>query len=227
MRFLLIHGAWHGGWAFDAVADRLRTHGGYVLAPDLPGLAGDAHNLAPDIGLETHIEAVLPEAPCIVCAHSYAGMIARALVDRTPEHVAGLVLIEALWPRGGQSALDLLAPAAREDMQNTIAMSGDGWRIPVPDVARFALPDPQMAQTVAQRLTPHPARTFGDRLEVASPSPAGTYLISNDRTPQPYAETADRLRADGWTVDAMPGGHELMLTQPDRVAEALLAAAKM
>ncbi len=227
MRFLLIHGAWHGGWAWEATATRLRAHGHDVVAPDLPGLGGDAENLSPDIGLETHIKAVLPETPCVICAHSYAGMIARAIVDRRPQNTVGLVLIEALWPASGQSALDLLGPTAREAMENTIAADGDGWRIPVPDVSRFEFPDLAMARAVAQRLSPHPAKTFVDTLQIASTSPPGTYLMSTDRNPQPYAETADRLKAEGWTIDTMPGGHELMLTQPERVAAALLAAAKM
>ncbi|MGI9422915.1 MAG: alpha/beta hydrolase, partial [Hyphomicrobiaceae bacterium] len=210
MLFLLIHGAWHGGWAWQAVAERLRMRGHEVQAPDLPGLGADAENLSPTIGLEDHIEAVLPDVPHLLCAHSYGGMIARAIVDRRPDLIEGFVLIEALWPSNGQRALDVLAPAARSETERAIQNEGAGWRIPVPNVDRFAIPDSEIAAAVGQRLTPHPAKTFTDRIDLHAPSSLGTYLIANDREPQPYAETAARLGAEGWTVQSASGGHELM-----------------
>ena len=222
MRFLLIHGAWHGGWCWDGIAERLRAEGHEVLAPDLPGLGEDSAALSPGIGLENHIAAAMPDNPCILCAHSYGGMIARAIADRRPDRVTGIVLIEALWPDDGQSAFDLVSPERQAEFEAGIETQGEGWRMPVPDPAGFRIDDPVLRAGVAARMTDHPARTFRDPLRLTGPEPpTGTYVIATDRDPQPYAATANLLRAQDWRVEAMPGGHELMLTQPARIADLL------
>ena len=57
--FVLVHGAWHGGWCWDRVAARLRAAGHEVHAPTLTGLSERAHLLSPLVGLETHVEDVV------------------------------------------------------------------------------------------------------------------------------------------------------------------------
>lgn len=230
--FLLLHGAWHGGWCWTAVAERLTTAGHRVEAPDLPGLGEDAANLSPDIGLENHLacaQAVLEDLQgAVVCGHSYGGVLARGLLDRCPDLVDGLVLIEALWPDDGQAALDCIAPAARTLFVQRTKDEGDGWRLPPPDPAQFALADPALHASIAARMTDHPFRTFQDPLRLTGPArfpETRRYLIATDRDPQPYAETAAALAAEGWTLVEHPGGHEMMVTQPQLVANLLLESA--
>lgn len=57
--YLLIHGAWHGGWCWKHVARLLRTAGHEVFTPTLTGLGERAHLLNPDVGLDTHVQDVL------------------------------------------------------------------------------------------------------------------------------------------------------------------------
>ena len=57
--FVLVHGAWHGGWCWDRVARPLREAGHDVHAPTLTGLSERAHLLSPLVGLETHVEDVV------------------------------------------------------------------------------------------------------------------------------------------------------------------------
>lgn len=231
-RFLLLHGAWHGGWCWSAVAERLESAGHRVSAPDLPGLGADAGSLSPDIGLETHLAFALDALESlgggILCGHSYGGMLARGLVDRRPDLVTGLVLIEALWPGDGEAAFDVIPPAARERFREAAETAGQGWRLPQPDVAQFAIADAGLAQSIASRLTDHPLKTFTDPLRLSGPArlPRGpAFLIATDRDPQPYADTATALAAEGWAVMHHAGGHAMMMTAPDFVAAALLGAA--
>src|ERR1700694_2095217 len=53
--FVLVHGAWHGGWCWRRVADRLERQGHKVFAPTLTGLGERSHLMSPSIDLDTHI----------------------------------------------------------------------------------------------------------------------------------------------------------------------------
>ncbi|MGC1764052.1 MAG: alpha/beta fold hydrolase, partial [Pseudolabrys sp.] len=57
--FVLVHGAWHGGWAWRRVVDRLSARGHRAFAPTLTGLGDRAHLLRPGIDLSLHIADVL------------------------------------------------------------------------------------------------------------------------------------------------------------------------
>src|ERR671927_1187541 len=92
--FVLVHGAWHGGWFCDRVASRLRAAGSEVHAPTLTGLSERAHLLSPLVGLDTHVEDVvrlidvLGLRDVVLVGHSYAGQIVTAVADRPPDAVA-------------------------------------------------------------------------------------------------------------------------------------------
>ena len=224
MKFLLIHGAWHGGWAWDQVARELLRAGHEVIVPDLPGLGGDAHNLSKGIDLEQHIQFVMPDEPCIVCGHSYGGLLVRAIVDRKPDVVIAAVLIEALWPENGQCALDLVPDIVRHDMQRKIDALGDGWRLPPPDPGVFKINNAALESQIAVKLSDQPARTFTDALYLMRQEetlPPGSFILASDRQPQPYRKFANKLADQGWSIIETTGGHELPLTQPALVARTL------
>ena len=88
--FVLVHGAWHGGWCWDRVAAPLRAAGHEVHAPTLTGLSERAHLLSPLVGLDTHVEDVvrlidvLGLTDVVLVGHSYAGQIVTAVADRRP-----------------------------------------------------------------------------------------------------------------------------------------------
>jgi pimeloyl-ACP methyl ester carboxylesterase len=57
--YVLVHGAWHGGWCWGKVAERLRAAGHRVFTPTMTGLGDRAHRIAPDVGLATYVEDVV------------------------------------------------------------------------------------------------------------------------------------------------------------------------
>jgi pimeloyl-ACP methyl ester carboxylesterase len=79
--FLLVHGAWHGGWCWDQVSARLTALGHVVIAPTLTGLCERSHLLSPSVNLSTHIADVAGEirfkdlSNIVLCGHSYGGMV--------------------------------------------------------------------------------------------------------------------------------------------------------
>jgi hypothetical protein len=61
--FVLVHGAWHGGWSYARVAALLRSHGHTVFTPTLTGLGERAHLLNGSINLSMHVEDKRPSRP--------------------------------------------------------------------------------------------------------------------------------------------------------------------
>ena len=57
--FVLIHGAWHGGWCWRRVADLLEAKGHKVYAPSLTGNGDRSHLLSKDVILDTHIADIV------------------------------------------------------------------------------------------------------------------------------------------------------------------------
>ncbi|WP_444900316.1 alpha/beta fold hydrolase [Microbulbifer sp. VAAC004] len=112
--FVLVHGAWQGGWCWRRVADRLRNFGHLVFAPTLTGLGERVHLLNDKIDLDTHIQDVLGVieseelSNIILCGHSYGGMVITGVADKVPSNVRTLVYLDALVPESGLCTLELL-----------------------------------------------------------------------------------------------------------------------
>ena len=112
---MIVHGAWGGGWEWSGVARRLRARGHDVLTPTLTGM-GDRAHAAPGevIGLGTHVQDIVDVLTfedlreVVLCGASYGGMPVTGAADRMADHIRTVVYIDALLPRDGQSALDLL-----------------------------------------------------------------------------------------------------------------------
>src|SRR5437660_11413889 len=132
--FVLVHGAWHGGWCWQKVIPFLEAAGHEVYAPTLTGLAERASELSPAVGLDTHIQDVvglLQEKNLhgvILVGHSYGGMVITGVVDAVPERIAHLVYLDTFVPRDGESmagVVPLLSYVLRQQAQ----AHGDVWRV--------------------------------------------------------------------------------------------------
>ena len=79
--YVLVHGAWHGGWCWRDVAGSLRAAGHQVLTPTLTGLGERASELRPDVGLRTHVDDVVELLrggdlrDVVLVGHSYSGLV--------------------------------------------------------------------------------------------------------------------------------------------------------
>src|SRR5690349_2509869 len=99
-KFVLVHGAWHGGWCWWKVTPLLRAAGHEVYPVTLTGLGERAHLGTPQTDLETHIEDVRGVLRCeglsdvVLVGHGYGGMVIAGIVDRVPERVRHLVYLD-------------------------------------------------------------------------------------------------------------------------------------
>jgi len=112
--YILVHGAWHGGWCYRETAAALRGQGHQVFTPTLSGVGERFHQSRESITLETHVRdlAGVVEAEelddIILVGHSYGGMVITCLADRMPERIRSLVYLDAFVPEQGQSLIHLL-----------------------------------------------------------------------------------------------------------------------
>src|SRR5512146_1921364 len=131
--FVLVHGAWHGGWCWQKVIPFLEAAGHEVYAPTLTGMGERAAELSPDIGLDTHIQDVaglLQEKNLhgvILVGHSYGGMVITGVVDQAPERIAHLVYLDTFVPRDGESMSNVV-PFLGTYLRKQAQAHGDGWR---------------------------------------------------------------------------------------------------
>jgi pimeloyl-ACP methyl ester carboxylesterase len=111
--FVMIHGAWHGGWCFDILRPLLEAKGHQMIAPDLPGMGGDEPTLAA-VTLESWTDFVADlcrnaDAPVILCGHSRGGIVISQAAEAAPDSIAALVYICAMLIPNGMSRADMRA----------------------------------------------------------------------------------------------------------------------
>jgi pimeloyl-ACP methyl ester carboxylesterase/ferredoxin len=230
--FVLVHGAWHGGWCWKKVRTRLAAAGHDVFAPSLTGLGERAHLATPAVDLDTHVEDVvsLLEAEdlrgVILVGHSYAGMVITGVVARVPERIDQVVYLDAFLPEDGRCLNDYSIGAP--GYADNVRANGEGWRLPFEGtltLEALGVTDPADVAWMASRLRDQPYATFTQpvRLGAQWPGPARpVYVLSSER--KHYLEAAERAAAKGFHLLRIPGaGHDAMVTRPGEVADALLS----
>jgi pimeloyl-ACP methyl ester carboxylesterase len=225
--YVLVHGAWHGGWCWERVSPLLRERGHEVLAPTLTGLGERAAELTPGVGLAEHVQdtlAALGEAaqPAVLVGHSYSGLVVREAAALAPERVAEVVLVDAWIGPPGSSLLSLAPRWFAEGIRAAAAARGEGWRIPAPDPAVVGVTGAADAAWLRERLGPHPLRSFEDDTTAPAPGTTRERAVLADPGPVPFAELAERLQVP---ASRLEGGHDLMLTAPRALAATLLESA--
>ena len=111
--FVLVHGAWHGGWYWRDTAAALRAAGHTVHTPTHSGVGERAHQSSEAITLEPHICDVcgtieMEEAhDIILCGHSDGGMVITGVADRVADRIKALVYLDAFVPKDGDSLISL------------------------------------------------------------------------------------------------------------------------
>ena len=237
--YVLVHGAWHGAWCWRRVVPLLETKGHAVLTPTLSGVGELAHLATPELGTDDHVTDVVNALTAagvrdaVLVGHSYGGIVIGAAAHRTPERIRHLVYLDALVPKDNASAADV-APPAWIEMNRTLAdQSGGGWLLPPPAVEHpFGITDPADVAWVRANLTPHPLKTFTDRVRLGNPradSIPKTYIRCPLRAnPGPdtlshHAEAA--RRSPEWRYREIASDHDPMITHPRELAALLLEAA--
>ncbi|MGE5801015.1 MAG: alpha/beta fold hydrolase [Gemmatimonadota bacterium] len=212
--FVIVHGAWGGGWDWRTV-DSLLTKDGYrVVRVTLTGLGERRHLTSANIGLYTHIDDVVNKIlwddmhDVILLGHSYGGMVITGVADRVPDRIKRLIYLDALLPDSGESVLTM--QSADTGRANFIASLTRG---------DYTVPSWVQDTTVIPRDVPMSRKTFTDTLRLVNPArrrlPA-TYILTFEPqvNPDPFQRYADRAAARGWPVQRMQADHIPERTNP-------------
>jgi pimeloyl-ACP methyl ester carboxylesterase len=224
--FVLVPGAWLGGWCWRDVAARLAGRGHTAVGVTLSGLGERAHLLSREIGLATHVADVVgllhwrDLGDVILVGHSYGGTVITAVAGQVPQRLRRLVYLDASVPQDGQSNNDVIGATMTAQLKASADAAGEGWRVPPAAYVVERLPESQRGW-VAPRLTPHPWRPFTEpvRLGVEARLPRA-FLQTSLQSPL-YLRLMAEARAAGWQCRELAGGHYPMFTEPELAAGAL------
>jgi pimeloyl-ACP methyl ester carboxylesterase len=225
--FVLVHGAWHGGWCWARVARILRQAGHDVFAPTLTGVCERSHLRTPDTGLETHILDIVNEMKwkgmqkVVLVGHSYGGMVISGVAEKMEKSIASFVMLDAFMAEDGQAVTDLQPPAAREQI---LAAQREGVTALPPRPAEFFKVNEKDRSWVDAQCTPQPINCFLQKLTLSGAREriAKKTYIRAAAYPSPYFDAGlASARAKNWRVHEVPSGHDVMLDMPERLAEIL------
>ncbi len=232
--FVLVHGAWHGGWCYKRVAQILRGGGHAVYTPTLTGLGERAHLLGPSVTLDTHIEDVLGVIRCeelsdvVLCGHSYGGMVISGVAERAADKLRALVYLDAFVPENGQSLLDLVPAELAETMRSDARQSGEGYKLTPLPAEHFNV-NAADAAWVNAMCGKHPLASFEQRMTLRGGRDRvrrRVYVLASGWGPSPFPPFAERFARDpAWQVTSIDCGHDVMLDRPEALAQVLAAAA--
>lgn len=233
--FVLVQGAFVGGWCWRWVAPELRAAGHDVYAPTLTGLGERCHLASPQVELDTHIEDIVNVLRyedligVVLVGWSYGGMVVAGAADRAPERIAHVVYFDSDVPRDGDTSAARSQHAEREELAR---VHGDGWRVP-PAVTRVEalllteLPE-ERRRWVAARLAPHLLKTWLQpiRLSGAAAAIPTTYIrctAGYDPTDEDTRRQDARIHSEpGWRYWELAASHAAPFSAPHSVAQLLL-----
>jgi len=230
--FVLVHGAWHGGWCWRRVADLLTARGHKVFTPTLTGLGERAHLLSAAVGLDTHVTDIVNVfkferlTNVVLAGHSYAGAVISGVAEAVADKISSIVFLDAFMPVDGESARDAWSPD-QQKMRDEAAAKNGGVTIPAPPAAFFKVNEKDQA-LVDSLMVPHPYKTFTDKARYSGARERiakKTYAFSPVYNAPYFRANYERLQNDpAWRVFEVPCGHDMMLDLPEETAKILEGA---
>ena len=240
--FLLVHGTWHGGWAWRDVRNILEDAGHRVFTPTCTGCGEREHLSSPEIGLETHIQDILNVIKfeeldnVILVGHSFSGVTITGVADRVKDKVKHIVFFDAIVPsetrRGGvprepNGDLPDWFKKRAEKFVNGYKM--DLWtEYPI----EMLVPkDSPHADRIRRLITTHPAKQWTDELVLKNDGWSGLPRSFIHCVGQTYRMSSEKMvgpaREPGWNFMELDIPRDGMITDPEIVAQTFLDIAKL
>jgi pimeloyl-ACP methyl ester carboxylesterase len=230
--YVLVHGAFHGGWCWSEVADILRSKGNRVFTPTFTGEGERAHLLNPQVDLNTFItdvKAVIENEELknvILVGHSFGGAVISGVIDQMPGRIAGAIYLDAPMGMNGKSVFDG-APADVRKARTDAAITVKGTKaIAPPSSKAFGLSDPVQIAWVDRRMTPMPFKSYETPLllkgKVGGDIPKQFIHAVKPVLPN-IVPSAKYARENGWGYTEIQTGHDAMVSMPKETAALLLS----
>jgi pimeloyl-ACP methyl ester carboxylesterase len=231
--FVLVHGAWHGGWCWQRVARWLRDAGHIVFTPTLTGLGERSHLLRAGIDLTTHITDVVNVlkwedlTDVVLCGHSYGGFVISGVAEQMAPAIRSIVFLDAFVPHDGESVQDLTAPAVKQAAAAAL-QRGD---IVIPPRAAEAFGVNEKDRAWVDRLCGgQPIATFTGKIALSGARDRiarKSYIRAKSYANPGFDGALAAAETDSsWRTYGVPCGHDVMVDMPERLSEILLEVAQ-
>jgi pimeloyl-ACP methyl ester carboxylesterase len=234
--FVLIHGSWHGGWAWRAVGRRLQALGHHAYAPTLPGHGPSVER----VGI-THSKCVASVVSCVrehdlrdvvLVGHSFGGTVICKVAEQVPERISRLIFVNAFVLADGQSIYDSLPSASIELLEQLTRASSDDTSLLPWEVWRAQFiqdASEERARSLWEQLSAEPNRPNVEKLSLEafySLAIPKSVVSSRQDIALPPGSFHPRMssRLGTFKLVEMDGSHEILFTRPSELAEKLIEA---
>jgi pimeloyl-ACP methyl ester carboxylesterase len=228
--YVLVHGAWHGGWVWRDVIVGLRAMGHRVTAPTLTGLGERRHTAQDTADLEIHIEDIVAHIEMedlqnvALVGWSYGGVVTTGVSARIPDKIKSMIYLDAYVPENGKALIDYVSSDVREMYD-----AHKDANIPVPPLSfkAFGLNDQAIIDFVKPRLTSQPWRTLYQPVKTLTPRPniPITYICCTG-WPTPFTSFLEGMKKDPKVAtEVINTNHYPMLAAPMETIDILINGA--
>jgi pimeloyl-ACP methyl ester carboxylesterase len=241
--FVLVHGAYAGGWAWRKVIPLLASAGHAVYATTATGMGDRVHLADPAINLDTYITDVVNVleyedlSDVTLVGHSFGGFIISGVAERVPERLAQLVYLDAIVPKDGQTNYQFWGfneEGIGFEYQMGVEAGWPGFEVVYAGVEEFIramVADPADADWYISKMTPQPLAVSAQPNQLGNPAAAALPHVFVDfpegkGSPEedPLARVAEQVQTDpAWTYIEVAGNHMALVNNPRETAEALLS----
>ncbi len=232
--FVLIHGAWHGGWCWDGVIQELVKAGHTAEAPTMPG-----HHPNDDrsgIRFKDYIDKICDvlnrqPRPVVLVGHSSGGYMLQAAAPRVPDKISRLIFLNAFILPEDKSQFDLVPPEASEAMTAAAQASPDNCVPVIEDFVRDMLmagEPTELQDALIKRLVPQPLTLFKAAVETEAFNnlslPKAVVFCTGDVSMPPGAYLGMAQGLGDFDLIEVDGSHEAFFTNSEVVAGAFQQA---
>lgn len=219
--YVLVHGAWFGGWAWKTVATGLRAAGHTVYAPTMTGVGERKHLARPGINLDTHTDDIVNLIEMedlnqiVLVGWSYGGMVVANVLARVTSRIASMVYLDAFAPERGKSLVNYAnRTGTPEGLIQTIA---DGRDLPLFPLKGMGIADQAIIDYCTPRLGTHPVGTFlqASKTLAERPNIPHTYILASGYPNPTFRPFHKQFQEDKrWDTFELNTSHATMLTDP-------------
>ena len=217
--YVIVHGAWGGGWSFKKIEEILKENKSIVYRPTLTGQGERVHLFSKNIGLETHIEDVSNMIKyedinnIILIGHSYGGMVITGVADKLPSRIKKLVYVDAFFPYNQESVFSITKRKPnKKDLEK-------GFIYPF-----WVSDDKKPPKDV-----PHPLKTFTDKLILKNPDRNKIpthYILTYEKDSNPlkddFALHFDRAKKQGIKTYLLESDHNPQWSAPEKFSKLII-----